>query len=49
MLDLLAIVRLHTVFHINNLKPFSTTSLRPAIMFTTREDEGDELDVFSHP
>jgi hypothetical protein len=42
-LKLPATVRLHPVFHVNNLRPCSTAPLRPAVPVTVPEgdDEGD--------
>jgi hypothetical protein len=44
-LKLPATVRLHHVFHVNNLQPCSTTPLRPAIPVTVPERDDEEFDV----
>jgi hypothetical protein len=44
-MKLLATVRLHLVFHVNNLRPCSTASLRPSITFITQEGDEGEFDV----
>jgi hypothetical protein len=38
-------VRLHLVFHANNLRPCSTASLRPHVPVTVSEGDGEELTV----
>jgi hypothetical protein len=38
-------LRLHRVFHVNNLRPFSTTSLRLAVPVTVHEGDDEEFDV----
>jgi hypothetical protein len=40
-----AIVRLHHVFHVNNLRPGSTAPLRPAVPMGVLERDDEELDV----
>jgi hypothetical protein len=42
---LLATVRLHHVFHANNLRPCSTAPLRPAVPVTVPEGDDEEFDV----
>jgi hypothetical protein len=44
-LKLPATVRLHPVFHVNNLRPCSTTPLRPAIPVAVPEVDDEEFDV----
>jgi hypothetical protein len=44
-LKLPATVRLHHVFHVNNLRPCSTAPLRPAVPVTLHEGDDEELDV----
>jgi hypothetical protein len=44
-LKLRAIVRLHNVFHVSNLRPCSTTPLRPAVPETVPEGDDEEFDV----
>jgi hypothetical protein len=44
-LKLLARVRLHHVFHVNNLRPCSTTPLRPDVPVTIHEGDDEEFDV----
>jgi hypothetical protein len=45
-LKLPAIVRLHHVFHMNNLRPCSTAPLlRPAVPVTFHEGDDEEFDV----
>jgi hypothetical protein len=43
--ELTATVRLHKVFHINNLRPSFTTFLRHVVHVTTREGDDDEFEV----
>jgi hypothetical protein len=38
-------LRLHPVFHVNNLRPCSTTPLRPAVPVTVLEGDDEEFDV----
>jgi hypothetical protein len=38
-------IRLHSVFYFNNLRPCSTSSLRPIVPVTTPEIDGDEFNV----
>jgi hypothetical protein len=38
-LKLPATLRLHPVFHVNNLRPYSTTSLRPFVPVTVLDDK----------
>jgi hypothetical protein len=45
ILKLPATVRLHPVFHVNNLRPCSTASLRPAVPVTVPEGDDEEFDV----
>jgi hypothetical protein len=45
ILKLLAIVRLHHVFHVNNLRPCSTAPLRPDVPVRVHEGDDEELDV----
>jgi hypothetical protein len=45
MLKLPATVRLHPVFHVNNLRPCSTAPLRPAVPVTVLEGDDEEFDV----
>jgi hypothetical protein len=40
-----ATVRLHHVFHVNNLRPCSTAPLRPAVPVTISEGDDEEFDV----
>jgi hypothetical protein len=40
-----ATLRLHHVFHVNNLRPFSTAPLRPAVPVTISEGDDEEFDV----
>jgi hypothetical protein len=42
---LVVTARLHPVFHVNNLRPCSTTSLRHAILVTTPKGDDDEFEV----
>jgi hypothetical protein len=42
---LLAKVHLHPVFHINNIRPCSTSSLRPHVPVTVQEEDDEEFDV----
>jgi hypothetical protein len=44
-LNPLATVRLHHVFHVNNLRPCSTAPLRPAVPVTAPEGDDEEFDV----
>jgi hypothetical protein len=44
-LKLPATVRLHNVFHVNNLRPCSTTPLRPGVPVTVPEGDDGEFDV----
>jgi hypothetical protein len=44
-LKLPAIVRLHNVFHVNNLRPCSTVPLRRAVPMTVHEGDDEEFDV----
>jgi hypothetical protein len=44
-LKLRATVRLHNVFHVNNLRPCSTAPLRPAVPVTVPEGDDEEFDV----
>jgi hypothetical protein len=44
-LKLPATIRLHPVFHVNNLRPCSTASLRPAVPVTVPEGDDEEFDV----
>jgi hypothetical protein len=44
-LKLLATVRLHHVFHVNNLRPCSPATLRPAIPVIALEEDDEEFDV----
>jgi hypothetical protein len=44
-LKLPATVRLHHVFHVNNLRPCSTAPLRPALPITVHEGHDEEFDV----
>jgi hypothetical protein len=44
-LKLPATVRLHHVFHVNNLPRCSTAPLRPAVPVTLREGDDEEFDV----
>ena len=44
-LKLLATVRLHHVFHVNNLRPCSTAPLRPGVPVTVLEGDDEEFDV----
>jgi hypothetical protein len=45
ILKLTATVRLHHVFHVNNLRPCSTAPLRPTIPVTVPEGDDEEFDV----
>jgi hypothetical protein len=45
ILKLPATVRLHPVFHVNNLRPCSTAPLRPAVPVTIHEGDDEEFDV----
>jgi hypothetical protein len=44
-LKLPATIRLHPVFHVNNLRPCSTTPLRPVVPVTVPEGDDEEFDV----
>jgi hypothetical protein len=44
-LKLPATVRLHLVFHVNNLRPCSTAPLRPVVPVTVPEGDDEEFDV----
>jgi hypothetical protein len=44
-LKLPATIRLHHVFHVNNLRPCSTAPLQPAVPATIREGDDEEFDV----
>jgi hypothetical protein len=44
-LKLPATVRLHHVFHVNNLRPCSTVPLRPAVPVTVPEGDDEDFDV----
>jgi hypothetical protein len=44
-LKLPATLRLHHVFHVNNLRPSSTAPLRPAVPVTVLEGDDEEFDV----
>jgi hypothetical protein len=44
-LKLQATLRLHHVFHVNNLRPCSTTPLRPAVPVIVLEGDDEEFDV----
>jgi hypothetical protein len=44
-LKLPATVRLHHVFHVNNLRPCSTAQVRPAVPVTVHEGDDEEFDV----
>jgi hypothetical protein len=44
-LKLPATVRLHHVFHVNNLRPGSTAPLRPDVPVTVPEGDDEEFDV----
>jgi hypothetical protein len=45
ILKLPTTVRLHHVFHVNNLRPCSTTPLRPVVPVTVPEGDDEEFDV----
>jgi hypothetical protein len=45
ILKLPATVRLHLVFHVNNLRPCSTAPLRPVVPVTIHEGDDEEFDV----
>jgi hypothetical protein len=45
MLKLPSTLRLHHVFHVNNLRPCSTAPLRPAVPVTVLEGDDEEFDV----
>jgi hypothetical protein len=40
-----ATIRLHHVFHVNNLRPSSTAPLRPYVPVTVHEGDDEEFDV----
>jgi hypothetical protein len=44
-LKLPATVRLHHVFHVNNLRPYSTVPLQPAVPVIVPTGDDDEFDV----
>jgi hypothetical protein len=44
-LKLPATLRLHNVFHVNNLRPCSTAPLRPVVLVIVLEGDDDEFDV----
>jgi hypothetical protein len=44
-LKLIATVRLHPMFHVNNLRPCSTAPLRPAVPVTVPKGDDEEFDV----
>jgi hypothetical protein len=44
-LKLPATVRLHPVFHVNNLRPYSTAPLRPNVPVTVPQGDDEEFDV----
>jgi hypothetical protein len=44
-LKLPATLRLHHVFHVNNLRPCSTAPLRPAVPVIVHEGDDEEFDV----
>jgi hypothetical protein len=44
-LKLVATIRSHPVFHFNNLRPCSTTSLRPHVPVDTFEGDNEEFEV----
>jgi NADH:ubiquinone oxidoreductase subunit len=45
MFKLPATVRLHNVFHVNNLRPCSTVSLRLIVLVIVPKGDDDEFDV----
>jgi hypothetical protein len=45
ILKLSSTIRLHNVFHVNNLRPCSTAPLRPAVPVTLLERDDEEFDV----
>jgi hypothetical protein len=45
ILSLPTTVCLHPIFHVSNLRPCSTTSLRVAVVVTTPKGDDDELEV----
>jgi hypothetical protein len=45
ILKLPTTVRLHNVFHVNNLRPCSTAPLRPGVPVTVHEGDDEEFDV----
>jgi hypothetical protein len=44
-LTLPATVRLHNVFHVNNLRPCFTAPLRPAVPVTVPKGDDEQFDV----
>jgi hypothetical protein len=44
-LKILAALRVHSVFHVNNLRPCYGAPLRPTVTVTTPEDDDEEFDV----
>jgi hypothetical protein len=44
-LKIAATLRLHLVFHVNNLRPCSTAPLRPAVPVTVPEGDDEEFDA----
>jgi hypothetical protein len=46
ILKLSTTLRLHNVFHVNNLRPCSTAPLRPVVPVTVLEGDDDEFEVF---
>jgi hypothetical protein len=44
-LKLLATIRLHSMYHVNNLRPCSTTSLRPHVPVNVPKVDGEEFEV----
>jgi hypothetical protein len=44
-LKLPATIRLHHVFHVNNLRPRFTVPLRPAVPVTVPEGDDEEFDI----
>jgi hypothetical protein len=44
-LKLTATLRLHQVFHVNNIRPCSIGSLRPNVPVTIPESDDEEFDV----
>jgi hypothetical protein len=45
ILKLPTTIRIHLVFHVNNLRPCSTVPLRPALPVTVLEEDDEEFDV----